>query len=346
MHRHQDLRRHKVGAQVVLVDKGVEHVGERIAQLGTELEVQTANHSPFAYFENDSAGIRDVHSAGHYVPVDQVRGNHFLALLKPLDRSQDIPDARRFLEPKFRGEFLHLRLQLFHQALVPPLDEIDHVLDQLVVRLAVDQPLARSQTTLNVIVEANLEFARSNGFVGQFQVAGANRENLLDGFQQFPQRACVCVRTEVPGPVTHHATRRKHPWVGFVGDADVRVALVVLQVDVVPGFVLLDQVVFQNKRFNFGIRDDRFHVRNAGDQPGQLWALVPACLEIGAYPVAKHLRLADVKNTAKAVLENVDAWPCRQIVELHLKPFGQLPLHGHLISRRNNCAQKRRALLR
>jgi hypothetical protein len=94
-------------------------------------------------------------------------------------------------------------------------------------------------------------------------------------------------------------------------DADVRVALVVAEQDVVARLERLDQVVLEQQRLAFRTRHGRLDTRDLADHhrdPG----LVRALLEVVRDPFPQVARLADVERVAGGVEHPVDARPMRQ----------------------------------
>jgi len=82
----------------------------------------------------------------------------------------------------------------------------------------------------------------------------------------------------------------------LVLDADERIRLIVPEQDVVPGFEALDEVVFQEERFNLCIGDDDFHIVHLGDHDLEAPVVIPARMEIRVHPRAKVLGLAHIQH--------------------------------------------------
>ena len=83
-------------------------------------------------------------------------------------------------------------------------------------------------------------------------------------------------------------------------DFDVRVALVVLEADVVVRAVLLDQVHLEDQRFQLGSDDDPLDVGDAADQLIDAPVVVGAGVEVRAHAVAQVDRLAHIDDLASA----------------------------------------------
>ena len=89
------------------------------------------------------------------------------------------------------------------------------------------------------------------------------------------------------------------------GQHDVREALVVAQQDVEARLQLLDEVGFEQQRFDFGAGGDDLHRPGLGDHEDQPGVERPDPCVVGDPPV-ERLRLADVKHLALAIEHSVD----------------------------------------
>ena len=97
----------------------------------------------------------------------------------------------------------------------------------------------------------------------------------------------------------------------LAGQADVRIALVVAEQDVVARLERLDQVVLEQQRLAFGARDRGLDARDLRDHHRDA-RLVRALLEVARHALLQVARLADVERVAGGVLHPVDAGPVRQ----------------------------------
>ena len=55
------------------------------------------------------------------------------------------------------------------------------------------------------------------------------------------------------------------------GQADIRIGLIIFQACVVTRMMFLDQIVLQDQRFHFGIRDNVFKIGDLTHHPLDLW---------------------------------------------------------------------------
>lgn len=92
----------------------------------------------------------------------------------------------------------------------------------------------------------------------------------------------------------------------FVSDADVGVGLGVTEVDVVLRLVFLDEGVFEDEGFDFGVGDDVVDVVDVGDELGG-FGVVVCFLKIAGDAFAQVVGLADVEDGPSGVFEEVAA---------------------------------------
>ena len=113
---------------------------------------------------------------------------------------------------------------------------------------------------------------------------------------------------------------------GGAGKPERDEVLVVPELDVVPGPVLLDEVVLEDRRLLLVGRDDGLEVADRSLQDGDERAVVAVrVLEVAPHARAQALGLADVDDDLLLVLEEVDARLRGQRVELLDDGIGEHP---------------------
>ena len=98
-------------------------------------------------------------------------------------------------------------------------------------------------------------------------------------------------------------------------EQDVRIALVVAQHHVEARPVLLDEVVLEHQRFDFGARDRDFDARDGAHHRDGLAVVRAAALEVARDAALQVARFADIDDRAGRVEHAVDAGPMRQVRE-------------------------------
>ena len=137
-------------------------------------------------------------------------------------------------------------------------------------------------------------------------VAGAQHEHLLQQRDALAHRAGTGKRTEVAVAAVERAAMEAQLREGFAGEADVRIALVVAEQDVVARLVRLDEVVLEQQRLAFGARDRGFDARDLRHH-GRDARLVAGLLEIAGDALLEVARLAHVQRFAGGVEHAVHA---------------------------------------
>ena len=138
--------------------------------------------------------------------------------------------------------------------------------------------------------------------------AGAQGERAQQQVERLADGIGVAVRTEVAHalalPPPHH--HGPGPLVAH-GHGQERVALVVAQPDVEPRPVLLDEAVLEHERLDLVADLDPLDGLGGGHHRRGAGRHVAGVLEVVGQPLAQRARLADVDDTALAVLELVGA---------------------------------------
>ena len=102
----------------------------------------------------------------------------------------------------------------------------------------------------------------------------------------------------------------------LVGDAEVRVRLVVAEQDVVLGLVLLDEAVFEQQRVELGVNDGELQPHNLRHHAARFLVVASRLVEVARNPVFQVLGLADVNQVAGFVEVAVHAGLVGQVADL------------------------------
>ena len=81
-----------------------------------------------------------------------------------------------------------------------------------------------------------------------------------------------------------------------------RVRFVVLQLDVVSGFMLFDERRFEDQCFNVAVCNDEFEVRDLSDESISLAVEWPRGTKVRAHAAAQILCFADIDHLSRRVL--------------------------------------------
>ena len=106
----------------------------------------------------------------------------------------------------------------------------------------------------------------------------------------------AAVRAKVPGPVVGDPADDGKFGICLPAQADERVAFVVLEKDIVPGHVLLNEGVFQYQSLELAAYDDGVEVIHLPHHGVGFQVVAPAGLEILAHPVFQLFGLAYIND--------------------------------------------------
>ncbi len=329
--RDQHLARDAGRPRVVLEQELAEHLVVGHDVVGVEEEHVAPEHLAVAHDEQLDGGLVVLAGQGDEVQLRAGERGHLLALHRPLDRPDLVPDNGRLLVLLGFGGDVHLVAETVQQDLGVALEEQLHLGDVAPVGRLADRLDARALAALDVVQQAG-PGERADAVL-DLDGAGPEREEAPDEVHRLVNGRCRRVRSEVAravaGELPGALDARE---VVAQGDLDVRVALVVLEPDVEPRPEPLDEVGLEEQRLG-----DRVHLGDleVGDPLDRLADLVVAgagagslLLPVAPDPAAKALGLAHVQDLAARVLHQVHARPVRESRERCLELRGHGPIIG------------------
>ena len=155
------------------------------------------------------------------------------------------------------------------------------------------------------------------GLAGDGPGAEAQGENILEKVERLLDGPGAGKGPEVAAAVLFEAPGNVEPGPRFPDiDLQVREGLVVLEVDVVAGVVLLDEVQLHDEGFLFRAGDVKIDIGYLGDHALQLGRELIGGFEVRPDPVVKVDGFAHVKNRPPGVPHQVNAGTVRQAVKL------------------------------
>jgi len=119
-----------------------------------------------------------------------------------------------------------------------------------------------------MIIEADPIPAGCDSLLGELVFAAPDRKNRADQVENEPELRGFGVGAEIERTIAPDLAGEKNSRKTLVGDDQPRVALVVLEVDVVAWLQLLDKVVFEDQRFDFRAGDDDVQVSDVACPAG------------------------------------------------------------------------------
>ena len=320
----QDLRRNRGRARIELLEEARQDFV--VARVRRGVEQEHVAPDELAVPDGEELHGRFVVLAGQpdEVELGPREGRHLLRLHRPLDRPDLVAQDDSPLELHLLGGGLHLLLQGPNHRLLAAFEEGGDLGDVLGIGGPVDGLDAGALAALDVVQQAgSLEGALA---VADVDGAGAKREEAPDQVHRLVDRRCRRIRPEVATAVVDElpGALDAREVVGH-RDLDVGVALVVLEPDVEPRLVALDELGFEEQRLADRVRQGVVDLRDAVDNLPNAMAFHRAglLLPVAPHPAAQALGLADIDDLPARVLHEVHAGPVGQVLE------GGFELWGH-----------------
>ena len=152
---------------------------------------------------------------------------------------------------------------------------------------------------------------------GELAVAGGQLQRGAYCLQGRPRLVPPAKGAEIPGSVLLRLVHQREPGIGrFLIEPHKGIALVVLQQNVVPGLVPLDEGVLQNQRLELRAHHDGIKVIHLRHHHPGLFVVAAAGLEVLANAVFQLLGLAHVNDQPGLVHHDIYAGGKRQTVRL------------------------------
>ena len=187
-----------------------------------------------------------------------------------------------------------------------------HALVVILLALFAD---ARGLAVAHVVLEARPEFARVDVLLAQVVFAGSNRMQFAHDVEHGVHGLGRCIRPEILRSVLNDVAGRMDPGEPLLADDDGRVGLVVLQLDVVPRLVLLDEAVLEKQGVHLGGHHDEPDVGDLLDEQPGLAVLVGLLAEVAGHPLLEAFGFADVQQGALRIIVLIHPRAVRKALE-------------------------------
>ena len=254
---HDDQRRDRERARVVLEDELLGHDRGRLLGLVVEVERLAVGEHAVADLEDLGVGLGALDVDGDGVVGAGALVGHALALEQRAHRLQAVALERRGLVVLLARVEVHAALEVALDLLEAAAEERDHAVDAAPVLLLGHVADAGRPAALDVVVQAR----RAGVAAGLGALAAAELEDLAEQVERAAHALGARVGAEV-GAVAPVALAREVDAreVLVEADRDVGVRLVVAQADVEARLVLLDEGLLGEQRLGLGGHDERLDV--------------------------------------------------------------------------------------
>ena len=325
------------GAVVVLPDEAVQHFGFGLFAGDGQVVVMVADELAAADAEDGGNGIAVLADGGDYVDLALAGvGVRDLLFSNHLFHGRDaVAEPGSFLKVLGVGSCPHLFSEALLDVLVLTAQEADGAVDDIPILVDGDVAGAGGVAEADVVFEAG-----TGNWLGHADVARPVRKQPVEQLEGLAQGLGAGVGAEVERAVLGNDPGGGDAGIGLLhGDLEVEELLIVAVGDVEAGAVFLDEVVFEDQRLDFRVRNDDVEVGDAGDQRAGLVGVV-AAPKVAADAAAQGAGLADVEHAVVRGAHEVDAGGVRQ--------FGQLAFDGgtdgfasHFVCAATRCAVRR-----
>ena len=303
LRREENAARRGLARQIVLLDERRQRV-VRLLRHRQDLIV-LIHQIALDKVQHCKAGLRL-----RLVPADDVGVRHRarrdeLLLPEQLNGAQTVAVFRRALKAQLLGCSLHLLLQLLTQALVLALKQEDGLLQpRVIVRLLHAGP-APPIAAVHLIIQAGPLLA---DIAWEFLGAARQAERRTQGVDDLLCAPSAAVGAEIARAVVRDARGQRDDGIGLAQvDAQVGIALVVLEQDVVFRHIVLDERALQHKRLELRRRRDRLEMVDLRDHTPGLRRVRRGILKILRDPIFQFFGLSDIDHRVVRVLHQIDA---------------------------------------
>ena len=266
---------------------------------------------------------------GH-ISIRQGAGHYLLPFSKQLDGSQSVPQLGCLFKAQFFCRPLHLCGQICLYFLEPPLQQ-GHGLGHRLVMLGLQLiPPAVAVTLAHMKVEAGPLLA---DIPGKLLPAGGQAQGGTQGVDNRLGAVAAGIGPKVPRSVLRRSGRQGKAGIRLIRQADIGIAFIVLQQNIVPGLVPLDERALQDQGLKLAVSHNDIKVVDLGYHGPSLFRMGGQIRKVLAHPVFQRLRLTYIDDSILCVLHDIHAGLQRQAMGFFfqfLKGHGALPPFGEI----------------
>ena len=312
--RKENFLRSRASRQIILLDEGRDGL-LRVVRRRKNFIVLVEQIAVYIVQHREAALCLALIVADHVGACHGACRNE-LTLTERFDREQAVAQRGGAFKIERFGGRLHLGAQFLRRFLVFSLEHLHSLPDACAVFLRAARELAPCVAVIHVVIEAGPilpEVAR------KLLSAARELERQPERVDHMLRNKASAVWAEILRAVVLHARGQLDHRVFLMQiDAQIGIALVVLQKDIIFRHVPLDKRAFQHKRLKLRPRNDHVEVIDLRDHPPGFRRMGGGILKILAHAVFELFCLADINDRVGLVLHDVDAGLIRQAQRLFL----------------------------
>ena len=307
-HGQQDALGRGLPLQIILLDQRGKRLG-RIIRHGKHLII-LVHEIPTDEMQHRKAGLGFGLIPADHIGVRHRAGSDQLALAERGNGLHPVAQLGRALEFEILRRCFHLILQFIDKALIFSLQQGRGLLHQRVVlglRLAQAAPAV-------ALVHLKIQAGPLLSLIARELLAASRQmKGRADGLDHLLGTPAASVGAEVLCAVVLHARSQRDCRIVLPQvKAQIGIALVVLQQDVVFGHIVLDERTFQHQRLKFRRSRDGFKMVDLRNHPPCFRRVGGGFLKVLTHPVFQFFCLADVDHRIVRAFHQVDARLIRQ----------------------------------
>ena len=308
----QDLTGQGLPAPVVLLHQSGDGILPDLLHRGLDEVHVLGSQVPLHKVEDHKAALGLPPVEAHHVGIGEAPRHHLLALAQKLHGGDAVPELGGPLEAQLLCRPLHLHSEVIADLLIFPLQKADGLVDVLPVAALVHLRPAVAVALAHAVVEAGPLLTDVPGklfpALGQAQGGQNGLNDTLSGPPAAVGAEVSC--SVLCGPVC----QGEFGVFLLHGEANIGIALVVFEQDVVPGLVAFNERALQHQGLKLAVSDDDVEVVDLAYHGPGLLGVGSQIGKVLAHPVFQGLGLAYIDDLVFGVLHDVDAGLQRQAV--------------------------------
>ena len=293
-------------------DEGTEDGGRLLFDLKFEAQAQALHDGSAAQAHEMTEGLGRIRDQGEHIDIPDGRAADDGLAVMFLQRGHLLLAGCRLLEIQGFGRGFHPVPVMLDHFPAAALEQGNDFLDPAIVFFPGHRPDAAALAPPDVVFQAGTELVPQDGLGIDFQVAGPQGVELPEKVQEVARMKHAAIRAEIPRTVLDqtagHIDLRE-----FVGAyADPGIGLRILQEDVVPGLVLLDEVVLQQQGVRLRTDDRELGIGNLRNEDAGLAVEPLGRDEILGNTLVQVFRLAHIDDIPLGVIVTIDTGGMRK----------------------------------